>query len=284
MRIRLALLAGSLALLLAAFVSAAGADGRYADTTGDGNGAPDIQGVNVTSDASGQVTFRISVDSLPASPADAHELVWIDSDLNEATGAPDTLGADYAFLVDQTDNTFDFAHWNGSTWDDSIPFSTVSVFTNSTSLTVSVNRSELGGSGGFNFWVKSVLGDPSANQSDDAPDVGTWSYSLAAEGPDIQGVVTLTKPTAGPRRGKPFTISPVGLRVPNNLGGVSVLAHPDSYRCSAKLAGKALRGRGTGKCTWTIPKKKARGRSLVVVMTVSYEGASKSFRFVYRVR
>src|SRR3954453_1706406 len=119
MRIRLTLLAGMLALMLTAFVSAAGADGRYSDPAGDGKGAPDIQGVNVTSDASGQITFRISVDSLPASPADVRTLVAIDSDLNEATGAPDTLGADYAFVVDQTDNSFDFAHWNGSTWDDS---------------------------------------------------------------------------------------------------------------------------------------------------------------------
>lgn len=132
-------------------------------------------------------------------------------------------------------------------------------------------------------------GDPSLNQSDDAPDQGNWNYSLAANGPHIKGLAYTLKPKA-PRHGKPFSFQLAVVRVPNDplgLGtsiGSVVIATPDSYSCKARLGTKTLAGRGPGKCTWTIPNKKALGKKLLVTVTVSYQGATKTFRFTYKVR
>src|SRR4029079_13037943 len=116
------------------------------------------------------------------------------------------------------------------------------------------------------------------NQSDDAPDNGNWNYSLAANGPHIKGLAYTLKPKA-PRHAKPFTFRPTGVRVPNDpLGigtqvGILAIAPPDSYTCKARLGTRTLPGRGTGKCTWTIPNKKTLGKKLLVTVTVSYQGA-----------
>src|SRR4051794_2079946 len=136
MKTGLGLTSAAVALALLTFAAAAGADGRYADATGDGNGAPDIQNVQVTNDGNGLVTFRITIDALPPAPADVLTDVGLDTDLNESTGAPDWLGADYAFQVNQATNTAAFAHWNGSAWDTTIPSSTVSVSVSETPTTM----------------------------------------------------------------------------------------------------------------------------------------------------
>jgi hypothetical protein len=274
------LLAGTAIVL--SLASGAGAVGRYTDSKGDAGQAPDITGVSVASDPNGQIAFTISVVNLP-SPADVRTFIFLDTDLNGSTGAPDTEGADYMFAVDESDDSYSFARWNGTDWDGEIPYSTVKVSSHSSGVVISVNRSELGGTEGFNFWTRTRLGDPSARQEDTAPELGVWNYSLQAAGPDIKGVMVQTKPGFGPRAGKPFTLTPVALKdAAAEQQGVSVLPRPESYTCRARLAGRALIGSGTGRCTWTIPKA-AKGKQLSVVVTVSYEGAAKSVPFVYRV-
>jgi hypothetical protein len=62
-----------------------------------------------------------------------------------------------------------------------------------------------------------------------------------------------------------------------------VWPQPESYVCAAKLAGKALRGTGAGRCTYAIPKK-AKGKRLSISVTASYQGASKTVQFDYKVR
>jgi hypothetical protein len=264
-----------------ALAASAGAIGRYSDPSGDGNGAPDIQRVDVASDATGQIVFTISVDDLP-SPSDVRSFLLLNTDMDPETGAPDSLGSDFVFVLDESDNTYGFAHWNGEEWDWDTPYATVSVSSGRRSAVISVNRSELADTSEFNFWVRTRTGDVSADQADTAPELGAWNYSLAAGGPDIRSIVVQTKPASGPRTGKAFTVTPTALTLPATGEPPSLLPRPDSFSCRAKLAGKALRGHGVGGCTWTIPKK-ARGRSLVVVVTVAYEGASKSVPFKYRV-
>lgn len=265
------------ALLLS---SAAGAVGRYTDPARDGGEAPDITNVSVTSDASGQIELRVDVVDLP-SPADIRTFLVLDTDLNEETGAPDTLGADYLFVVDELDDTYSFGRWTGSDWDWETPYATVRVDSNRTSVAFSVNRSELGNTEAFNFWVRTRKGEVAADQADTAPEDGAWNYSLAAGGPDIRGVVVATNSGVSPRAGKVFTVKPMGLRVGTDSGLLA--PQPEAYSCTAKLAGRALVGTGTGRCTWKLSKT-ARGKRLVVSLTVSYQGAVKTFPFSYRVR
>jgi hypothetical protein len=259
---------------------AAGAVGRYTDASGDGKGAADITGVSVASDTNGQVLFTISTAGAPVAQ-DGLVVVFLDTDLNPASGAPGTLGADYLVGVDE--EGYSFGRWTGADWDWDTPYATVRVIINSSGGLISVNRSELGGTQSFNFWVRTLRGEPAAGQIDDAPDDGGFNYTLAAGGPDIREVAVKTTPDAGPRAGRVFTVQPTSLVLPPAGGMLATSPQPESYQCVAQLGAKLLRGRGTGGCTFAIPKN-AKRKQLSITLTVSYQGASKAVQLVYRVR
>jgi hypothetical protein len=265
------------AVLLAALVLAPGASpGTYADKSGDSGSAGDLTGVAVAADkASGQMIFRIVGSNLSTSSNDL-TILFIDSDANPATGQVNLLGADYVFAVDDT--SYEFDHWTGTDWAES-PDTTVRVTGGGSGLMISVNRSELGNTSTINFWARSV--NMVDKKSDDAPDDGVYNYSIDANGPDIQSVDLKTAPAAGPAHGKKFVVTPTGLKLP--AGGPIADQPPDSYSCTAKLGQRALRGSGTGACTFALPKK-SRGKQLRLSVTVNYEGASKSFTYSFKVR
>jgi hypothetical protein len=271
----LAALVAALALMLVPSASSQGGP-PYGDPSGDSSSAADVTGVTVLSDkASGQIVFRVSGSNLSTSPS-LLTFLAIDSDANPATGDPGWDGADYGFVVD--DSSYGFVHWNGSDWVETT-YATVRVSGGGSSLMISVNRSELSNTSEFNFTVRSLNTDTKA--TDDAPDIGMYNYSLDAGGPDIQGVMLTTTPGSGPRAGKPFVVTPTGLKLPPTGGIISVLPQPESYSCKATLKGRAVPASGTGGCTLRIAKKKTRGKPLTVVVTVSYEGATKSVPFTF---
>jgi hypothetical protein len=135
---RTALLA-PVAAALVLLVASAGAAGSYRDPTGDNNGAPDISNVAVTNDAAGTITFDIGIVNLP-SPADVQTYLFLDTDQNGATGAPGLAGAEYVFVVDESDESYNFYRWNGSEWADDIPYSTVRVSSGQTNVHIVVTR------------------------------------------------------------------------------------------------------------------------------------------------
>ncbi|MDX6510689.1 MAG: hypothetical protein QOE36_193 [Gaiellaceae bacterium] len=270
----LALVLGALALLAA---SSAGATGTYDDPTGDsGATAADITNVSVASDSYGTIVFRINATA----PAAGNAVVGLalDTDQNPLTGSPDFDGAEFIFFVDNASLSYDFEQWNGSDWG-ATPYSTVHVTSGTSGVGITVNKSELGNTTGFNLWAIS-LGADGTSDRDLAPDTGAWNYSLAAGGPDIRDVRVTTAPARGPVAGHRFTLTPESLQLPAH-GGLNEFPKPDSYTCSAKLRGKTIVGTGAGGCTWKLPKK-ARGL-LVVTLTVGYQGAKKSVPFTYRV-
>jgi hypothetical protein len=46
---------------------------------------------------------------------------------------------------------------------------------------------------------------------------------------------------------------------------------------------RTLAGTGTGNCTFSIPKMKAKGKRLTVQLTVNYEGAAKTVPLAFKV-
>jgi hypothetical protein len=71
--------------------------------------------------------------------------------------------------------------WNGSAWDDAPSMATASVTigAGNASLTGSINRSDLGDTSAFDFFLFSYEGEASAGHSDDAPSgTGSWQYKL----------------------------------------------------------------------------------------------------------
>ena len=271
----LAVIVGALILVPSA-VSQSGP--QYPDAIGDSTTAGDLSGVTVLGDkTSGQLVFRVTGSNLSTSE-DMLTILFIDSDANPATGNSDWNGADYLLGVDNA--SYEFAHWNGADWIDT-PSSSVRVCCvgGGSTLMFSVNRSELGNTSEVNFFARSR--NVATNANDDAPDDGMYNYSLAAGGPDIQGVLLQTNPVSGPRAGKRFVVRPIGLKLPPDGAVVSVASKPESYACHAKLKGKPVPATGTGGCTLRIAKKKTHGKKLTVVVDVTYEGATKSVPFTF---
>jgi hypothetical protein len=276
-------IAAGLAVMLVLVPTASA--GTYSDATGDaGTGAGDIAAVTVMGDKQGgQIVFRIAGTNL-ASSDDSRLYLSIDSDANPLTGDLTDDGTDYWFGID--DDTYNFARWNGADWVVA-PDSTVRITGNQSQITISVNRSELGNASVFNFDVstaaRTVNGDYTFFGFDHAPDDGLFNYSLDANGPQIISAEVQTTPSSGPRAGKRFVIVPTALKLPPDARMENTPLLPESYSCTAKLGVRTLNGTGTGTCTFSIPKKKARGKRLTVVLTVNYQGATKSVPLTFKV-
>jgi hypothetical protein len=142
-----------------------------------------------------------------------------------------------------------------------------------------VNRSELGGTGEFNFWAETQA---AGDAYDDAPDDGAWNFALDAGGPDIEQVLVQTVPSSGPTAGRRFTVMPTALQLPPSGATGATPPAPESYSCRARIGVKALAGTGTGSCTFAIPKK-AKRKQLTVEVTVAYQGVSKTTQLSFRV-
>jgi hypothetical protein len=274
--------AGLVVVLVAvafALAGSAGATGKYTDKTGDGGAAFDVTGAQVASDASGQVSFRLDVANMTAGDAIG---LFVDSDANALTGSIQAEGADYLFLMVPSERGYIAEHWNGSAWDGNFTRLSLRVALSSTGVLVTINRSELANTSQVNFWVMTLRGDGGPGNVDVAPDEGVWNYDLSAGGPDIREVVVQTTPPAGPRVGRPFTVKVSGINLPQT--NVSAAVQPESWKCTAKLAGRTLAGTVSGGCTFRIPKKKSKGKQLVVTVSVTHQGATKSIQLPYKVR
>ena len=267
------------ALLMAALILVPGAaSGNYTDPAGDSGAAGDITSVTVVGDkAGGQLVFRISGTNLATSETNLLFLD-IDSDANPLTGDLTDNGSDYWFGMD--DSTYGFEHWDGSRWVDS-PDLTVRINGNTSAITISVNRTELGNTADFNFAASTF--NLSDRTSDQGPNDGAYNYSLDVNGPQINSVDVKTTPSVGPRAGKRLVVVPTGLKLPPDGRAIATPVLPESYSCTAKLGANQLAGSGTGGCSIAVPKKKARGKRLTVQLTVIYQGATKVVPLTFKV-
>ena len=267
------------AVLMAALVLVpSAASGNYTDPAGDSGAAGDITSVTVAGDkGSGALLFKITGTNLASSEKNLLFLN-IDSDANPLSGNLTDSGADYSFVMDGSSYWFD--RWDGSQWLDAAN-STVRITGNTTQIMVSINRSELGNASDFNFAATTI--SLSEIAFDAAPDDGAFNYSFEANGPQIDSVDVQTTPSAGPRAGKRFVVLPTGLKLPPDGRTTATPVLPESYSCTAKLGAKQLAGSGTGGCTVTVPKKKARGKRLTVQLTVTYQGATKVVPLTFKV-
>jgi hypothetical protein len=210
-----ATLAAAVVLVCAASSGASGTAQSYSDPQGDQQGnAPDVTTINVSNDARGNITWQIGVANQPTLAADSAVVLWIDSDRNRTTGAPDSLGSEYVFLIDV--EGYVFARWTGTEYDFETPFSTVRVAYDA-GATITVNRSELGNTNGFNFLVRGIQETgPETSNIDDAPDDATFPYALTALAPrhGVVGPRSMTKVRNGLRASFTFREQPVaGSRV-----------------------------------------------------------------------
>jgi hypothetical protein len=257
----------------------------FTDTSNDGGTAPDIRTVVVSNDAAGKYTFRINVGQLTL-PSNVLILVLMDTDQNATTG---NAGFDYVFACDESNGSFALLQWNGSSLV-AAPATTFSVTDDSTGLTASFNKSDIGNSSAMNFAVASVEGGQiTAGHTDFGPDSGVWNYAQGAAAP-----LALTASSArAPRtvkHGKSFIVvmlaarSDTGEYVNDETGGATA--------CKATVAGKPVKLLAAGfvesaspelaACQFRAPKN-AKRKVIRGSITVTLQDASVKKTFSVRV-
>lgn len=155
----------------------------FTDPAGDAELAPDLTTVRVENDDSGRLTFAVTFSNRP-DPLNAGDQVsvFLDTDLNAATGDP--LGADYALLALGRAGTdaAGLCRLGGGETDCGIPQPTFGGTTGPSTLTLFVNRSDLGGTDAFTIRVSSSFQAAGGGtiSYDFAPDAGqaAWMYRL----------------------------------------------------------------------------------------------------------
>ena len=267
------------ALTAALILVPTASSGNYTDPAGDSSTAGDLVSVTVAGDkASGQLLFRITGTNMGSSETNLFFLD-IDSDANPLTGDITDNGSDYSFVI--YGGSYGFVHWNGSDWVETSDLS-VQISGSTSQFLISVNRSDLGGSSLLNFFATTV--NTTDRAFDSAPDQGAFNYFFDANGPQIISVDVKTTPAGGPKAGKRFVIAPTGLKLPPDRQTTPPTVIPESYSCTAKLGAKKLAGSGTGGCSIAIPKKKAKGKKLTVLLTVKYQDATKVVPLTFKVK
>jgi hypothetical protein len=261
--------------------SPATAAASYPDSTGENAAAPDITTVAVSNDAAGLITFRVEVPNRPELTAGMTAIVALDADRNPATGNADYGGAEYLLYLEP--GWGDLNYWNGATWDNSIPQSTLT-FAYASGATFTINASELGGIAAFNFWVAVGSGfDTETPQLDWAPGSGAWTYELVFAPRLEAGRVTLSpkRPRAGARlvAALPVTVARGAAR--------EQLSDAAKVTCTGAVAGRRLRAAGTAvggvaECAWKVPRN-ARGQRFRGSITVTLDGVAVTRSFSVRI-
>lgn len=276
------------AIAAAAFVvvSAAGAitapPANFTDATGDSGAAPDMASVAVTNDDHGLYTFTIGF-ATPYTGSD-DVAIFLDTDKNTATGDQNAGGADYLFLDDYASHSFDLLSWQSNDWVEAAHATAgVVVGSDAKSVTMTVNKSDLGGSTGFSFFLLTSDGTFDTGHVDDAPSGdGLFSYAQ-------QTIFTLSARTAydgAAKAGGTWTVSMSAVRSDGNgtvgsEGTIACKAAEGSRKLAVVSRAFVSAGGGGGStavCIFRVPKapKHATVHATVTV-TDAGQSATKSF-------
>lgn len=189
-----ALCVASTAPASSAATSASSATSTFTDPSGDAGGAPDVSTAAVNGDTTSGV-FSLAVTALGFTPTSANFLprsisVFLDTDKNAATGSQS--GCEYALSVganSPSDAGWDMLRWDGSAWQSMPQSATMNFALSNDVATWTFSKADIGGAGGFSFYVSTSIRDASGAVSgrDVAPDAaanGTrWTFDLTAPAP-----------------------------------------------------------------------------------------------------
>jgi len=233
------------------------------DPAGDSANAADLTQIAVRNDDTGNITFALTFGNRPGLGSDDAIEIWLDTDDNESTG---NHGFDYVIYMVSGNGLLKHATSTGL--EDTL-HSTFSA--SADGRTASVNRSELGSTSRFDFFVRSSTLSEADTSIDEAPDASNevFVYSLTAAGPDKILVLFAPKtPKAG------ATFSAVVPLVQLDDGSTAI---PEKLGCKGTLNRKPLAGAATlARCVWKLPKS-AKGKRLSITIVVTVNGAKATF-------
>jgi hypothetical protein len=262
----------------------------YRDSVGENPAAPDITTIVASNDDAATITFKVNIPNRPQYSPDMLALIFLDSDANQATGDPDTFGADFAIQLIQGEVAL--FKWDGSDYALSATQASLS-YEWASGPTIRINASDLNNTRklSFDFLVLSGAAfDPTTGAldctaciGDAAPAIGLYSYQLQITKPTL--VVKGLKATpAKPVAGRPFTLrlvaarSDTGAAVQN--GRVTCIGRVGSARLKAQV--QRVQG-GAATCTWNLPAT-AKGKTFRGTVTVAFEGLKASQSYTGKVR
>lgn len=262
----------------------------FQDSTGEDPAAPDISTIVVSNDDAGTITFRVTIANRPTLTRDLAFFMFIDSDANQATGDPESLGADH--IVQLLLGEVILFRWDGSDYTLSATQSSLN-FAWSGGVTIRINASDLNNTRRFAFDVNAISGivfddltgsiDCSACVRDFAPTIGFFTYDVRIAPPTLI-VRNVTTSPARPTAGRPFTMrmravrSDTGAVIQN--GRVTCVGRAGAARLRAAVA-RVIAGSAT--CTWSVPPG-AKGRVFRGTITLSFEGLRTSRSYSSRIR
>ncbi len=269
-------------------VAAGGAVGRAAgggsitfdDASGDAQAAaPDLTTLVIGDDpANGLITVTLTANGYSTSSANVTlEEVYLNTDADTSTGAPDQAGTEYYLegWRDSSGSYWDVLRWNGTEYVEVPPSPGMSYTTHGDTLTWTVSAADLGITAGFKFFVWSATFDAAENQTGE--DVypsggGVDGYGLTRTA-TILYFTKIAAPATAPAKvsaGKRVTVAfrvtgdkdsaanPLtdGVMVCDPSVGGKVIPHTESFR------------NGVAKISFVVPKT-AKGKTLKVKLTIT---------------
>jgi hypothetical protein len=277
------------AVLLALPVTAGAATGARAisitmsDAVGDSQGgAADIRGASIRDDGHGTLTFRFDLMDRTALSADDTTLVFLDTDMNPATGQE---GDDYLIFADGSDHTVGLYGWDGAKW------AVVSQESLSTSdgLTLSIHHRDLGGTKELAAYFQTErVSDEAAFDA-----VGPVPFFVFIA-PTSLKVETVTMRPTKPRAGQAFLLNAVIRTDGGEMvteGSVACVATIGKKRVKTTWPGHFFKVVGqVGKtpsqasalCSWNVPAGSA-GKTIRGSITVTAEGLTVTKTFSARI-
>jgi hypothetical protein len=258
MRLRGLIVIAALALLLAAPASGRLLDvGELPDAAGDG--APDITRVRVGSNATA-VTFIVDLANQTTLAGDQGIFIFIDSDLNPATGGI----AGFEFVLGMVADGAGLLRWDGAAFVESQ--SQTAYGYHHQGFRLAVARSDLALTSGTLRFVTVTF--PLATR-DMAPDASLAEYALSDAALTLQiARFTAAKTVAA---GKRYTATLQARR-----SDLAELSSAGEVVCAAKLGAKKVKVTATfpadrATCSGVVPKT-AKGKMLKVTVTLTLDG------------
>ena len=262
----------------------------YNDSVGEDPAAPDVTTIVVSNDDAATISFKINIPNRAQLSADVAVVMFLDSDANQATGDPESLGAD--FIIQLIQGEILLFKWDGSDFTLSATQASLS-YAWASGPTVRINASDLNNTRKLLFDVTVVSGivfDPTTGaidctncKRDFAPTFGFYQYEVKVTPPTL--VVKSFRPTpARPAAGRPFTLRLVAAR--SDTGAV---VQNGRATCVGRLGKVGVRAQvqrvqgGAATCTWNIPPN-ARGKTFRGSVTVSFEGLKAAQSYTGKVR
>ena len=271
----------AVALLLTALMAApAGAkvlsDAAYdqlPDAVGDGD--PDINGLKVSSNSSGSITFIVGIGNRQRLAENEFVQVYLDADNSQTGQQPN--GVDYVLQMDQNHEVGLF-RWNGQAFTPVQAQSAYGYVFNGFRFTV--NKSDIGGVAGgvINWWAQTISGQ----KSDEAPDGHIAQHRLSPQ--QLQLRISEFGAAAGTVKvGKRFAVA---MRVTRS--DLEETTSDGIVRCVAKVGTKSVKVQAVfpddiAGCIGTAPKT-AKGKTLKVTVSLTLDGVTASRTASIKVR